>query len=217
MKTNAGKLLGWLAVSACCASLSGCAVIAWTVAAFMPPRKVPALYKPPKDQPMLVFVDDALNTADVESVKGPLARRLGELLKDRGVVSETIPHQRVLQLMAAESTFEQMPIARVGKRLGARTVLYVCVDRFVVQEYASPLCQGAMQTTVRVVDVEEGRLWPKDQLEGHRVGEVEIPACEETGVGYENTLTRQLADMMAERIVELFCDHLEPATTVWGE
>ncbi len=217
MKTNAGKLLKWLVVSVCCASLSGCAVIAWTAAALWPPRKVPALYKPDKHMPMLVFVDDTLNTAEVELVKGPLARRLGELLKDRGVVDETIPYERILQLMAAESTFEQMPIAQAGKRLGARTVLYVSVDRFIVQEYATPLWQGEMETTVRVVDVEEGRLWPKDQLQGYRVGKVEIPACEETGVGYESTLTRQLADMMAERIVELFCDHLEPATTVWGE
>jgi len=148
---------------------------------------------------MLVFVDDAVGTGQVESVKGPLSRRLSQLLKDRGVVTETVSYERLLQLMATEGAFERMPVAQVGQRLGAGTVLYVSVDRFALEQYAGQLWQGRLETTVRVVDVQEGRLWPKDQPRGYPVGQVEIPASEAPGADYESTLARRLADMMAER------------------
>jgi hypothetical protein len=210
-------LAGWLAAAIVAAAVSaapgGCAAVAWTVAQFAPPQKVEALYRLPKDKKVLVFVDDYLREVRYEPVKALLADQVNQRLTKQELVASTIPYQKVADLSAARTTFNELAVSQVGGELGADIVIYVHIDAFSTKDLEdSPLWHGHFQTTVRVVDVRAGRLWPTDRPEGYAVDPLETPATDSSAANYESQLAAELADAMAERIVNVFCDHYVPAT-----
>lgn len=189
--------------------LGGCGpMIGWMVNAFRPPKKVHAVYRPPKDKKILVFVDDLSNPVGYEQVKGELTERLNERLVEHKIARRTVPYERVLRLKAATPEFDGLAVSQIGQRLGADLVLYVHVDHFSLKDNeVSPLWHGRMEVTVRMVDVAAGRLWPKDRQAGYAVKPVDNPTESHPSPTYEIDLAKSLAEQMADRIAKLLYDH----------
>lgn len=197
--------------------LAGCAGAGWLAATLAPPRKVQAAYEMPRNQTVLVFVDDILNPLHYQPIKGELTRRLNAELQRQGLARRTIKYERIVDLMAATPQFDKLSVAEIGRKLGADLVLYVHIDRFSLKDdEVSALWEGRIHTTVRVVDVTEGLLWPKTPPEGYALPPVETPATIDTSSTYASTLTEDLADRMSRRIAKLFYKHDEPYETSWG-
>lgn len=191
-------------------ALSGCAVVAWTVAAWTPPKKVPAECKVPENKTILVFVDDIIHEVVYEPVKMELTVQLNKQLVEHKVAGRTVKYDRLLDLIAAAPKFNRLSVSEVGQKLGADIVLYVQVDKFSLKDSnVSPLWHGQLQTTVRIVEVGKGRLWPKDRPAGHTVEPLDIPTSDETSRGYGSKLARIMARQMAHRIAKLFYEHKE--------
>ena len=189
--------------------LGGCGpVIGWTVNVFRPPKKVEALYRPPEGKKILVFVDDLWGPVGYEQIKGKLTERLNEQLMEHGVAQRTVPYRLILRLKAATPEFDGLAVSQVGQRLGADLVLYVHIDRFSLKDNeVSPLWHGRMEVTVRMVDVETGRLWPKDRQAGYAVKPIENPTESHPSSTYEIDLAESLAKQTADRIARLLYDH----------
>jgi hypothetical protein len=192
------------------ASGAGCttAGIGWLVNVFAPPRKVDAVFKPPAGKTMLVFVDDMQNPVTYEPIKGQLTEDLNASLVKNKVAARTVPYRNLLELAATTRDFNRTSVGAVGQKLGADLVLYVIVKDFSLKDDdANPLWQGRLATTVRIVDVVEGRLWPDDRPEGYPVRPVETPPEANSSAAYGEVLAKVLAAQTAQRISSLLYDH----------
>jgi hypothetical protein len=189
-------------------SLGGCAVISWVTAQFAPPKKVPAVYKAPKGKKVLVFVDDVRRPVSYEPIKRLLTDRLNEQLDEHNIAGETVPYDRLVDVMAATPSFHRLSVSEVGERVDAELVLYVEINRFSLRDDPdSPLWAGTLDTTVRWMEVGQGRLWPRDRPRGQPVKPVELPMVDEPSPTYGQKVASELATKMADRIARLFYDH----------
>jgi hypothetical protein len=200
-----------LIVALCAAAAStagGCAIIGWPVAAFSPPEKVPAEYKPPRGKTYLVFVDDILSPVTYEAVKGQITGELNERLETHGIASETVDYSDVVKLVSATPEFNRLSVSEVGRKLGADVVVYVEVNRFELREYENTSTwDGRMKVSVRVVDVaEQRRLWPEGRPAGFPVDEVSVPQVNLDMRDQSTRLSKMLAERTAERVIGLFVD-----------
>jgi len=192
---------------------AGCMpAVGWLVNTFAPPKKIDALYKPPAGKTMLVFVDDLINPVSYEPIKGELTAQLNSVLEANKVSGRTVRYEDLLSLMASTPGFNRLSVSEVGQKLGADIVLYVKIDRFSLKENeATPLWQGTLATTVRMVEVQKGRLWPDDRPEGYPVRPAETTPQTHPSPTYGEVLSKILAIQMADRIGKLFYDHSIPA------
>jgi hypothetical protein len=184
------------------------------VAQFAPPQKVDAVYKPPKDKKVLVFVDDIRYPVPYEPIKAELTDRLNRIIKEQKIAAETIPYDKLVDLIAATPNFNQLHVPDVGKRLKADLVLYVEIIRFALKESdTSPLWEGQLRVSVKWVDP-TGRIWPKERPDGYQLETVSLPAVENTSPGYGAEVARMLAEQTADQVSKLFYDHTVPADQV---
>lgn len=188
--------------------------LGWLATVMSPAEKVKPLYTLPPGKTVLVFADDLLNPVPYQPVKLELTERLNALLAQKKLVADTVPYEEIVMWASRTEDLEQLSVAEVGRALGADVVLYVHIDRLRLKEDASSsLWRGEMATTVRVVDVRAGRLWPLDRPEGYVVPAVDTGAVDDPSPVYGAEVARQLAEAMAENIIKLFCKHTIPATT----
>lgn len=199
------------------AALGGCAVFAHFVALVSPPKKVKAVFQPPKDKKVLVFVDDFRQPISHETMKKELTARLNKELKDNQVARETIPYDRLADL-TRDPTFNRTRITNIGKRLGADLVIYVEIHNLTLKESPdSPLWRGSLKVGVKVVDCERGNLWPKDRRDkGHVVNYTEPHVSEDLSTTYGIVVTKRMAARVARRVARLLYDHTEP-TYLFGK
>jgi len=216
MRVFCRRTFWWVALSALAVGASSCAVPAWLAAQFAPPRKVPPEFEPPKGKVMLVLADDNVDPVGSQTVKTDLTRMLNELLVTRGVAGKTVSYDRLADLALATPGFSDVPSGVVGRKLGADLVLYVLIDEFRLQdEAAAQLWRGRLRATVRLIDVNKGRLWPMDRPAGFPVPAVETPTTTDSSPDYAEQLTRTLAGMLADKIANLFREHEVPYEGAW--
>jgi hypothetical protein len=200
--------------------LSGCAVSAWFAAQFGPEKKVPAKYEPPAGKTILVFVDDMLHPVDYEPVKIELAEMLNKQLIDHKVAAKTIPYSRLGEFIAATPSFNSLAVGEVGRKLGADMVLYVQIDEFGLRDAAAAaeLWKGRLGTTVRLVDVTKGRLWPTDDPAGHMVlPKAETQTVSDSSQARGEQISKELAAETADKIAKLFYSHKTPYEGAYGD
>ncbi len=191
------------------AGAGGCAAVAWFAATFSPPDPVPAVYEFPRQETVLVLVDDPGNIVGAMPVKYELTRQINEELKKNQITEHQISYKRLMDIAAATPEFNRLSTAEIGRKAAADIVLYVKIDHFSLKDNSmSPIWHGKFKTSVRVVDVEEGRLWPKDLVGGYPVQEVDTEPIEGDGSSrFEIKLAKSMARKMAKNIVNLFYKH----------
>ena len=202
------------------ATLPSCSsMLAWTVASFAPPQKVKPVFVPPKDKKVLVFVDDMRTPVSYEPIKRDLTEKINKLLMEKKLVREVVPYEAVMTIIGSSSSFNDLAVTDVGRKVGAELVLYVEITQFRLKENeGSPLWEGRLATSIRWVAVEgktpdTARLWPKDRpgTGGYDVPPIGMPVKEDMSLSYGSELARNLADRMADRIVKLFYEYEAPA------
>jgi hypothetical protein len=190
----------------------------WFTEPFVPAKKVPAEYEPPAGKTMLVFVDDMFHPVDYEPVKIQLTEMLNEQLIAHKVAAKTIPYSRIGELMATPEV-NKLAVSEIGTRLGADMVLYVQIDEFVLRDAAaaSELWKGRLGTTVRLVDVTKGRLWPTDSPAGHVVPKAETQTISDSSQARGEQISKDLAAETADKIAKLFYSHTTPYEGAYGD
>ena len=219
MRTTA-RMLAMTLSAAMAMPLSGCAVSAWFAAQFGPEKKVPAKYEPPAGKTILVFVDDMLHPVDYEPVKIELAEMLNKQLIDHKVAAKTIPYSRLGEFIAATPSFNSLAVGEVGRKLGADMVLYVQIDEFGLRDAAaaSELWKGRLATSIRLVDVTKGRLWPTDDPAGHMVlPKAETQTVSDSSQARGEQISKELAAETADKIAKLFYSHSTPYEGAYGD
>jgi hypothetical protein len=212
-------LVGTLA-AAMAMPLGGCAVSAWFAAQFGPEKKVPAEYEPPAGKTILVFVDDMLHPVDYEPVKIELTEMLNAQLIDHKVAAKTIPYPRLGEFISATPSFNSLAVGEVGRKLDADMVLYVQIDDFGLRDAAAAaeLWKGRLQTTVRLVDVTKGRLWPTDDPAGHMVlPKAETQTVSDSSQARGEQISKELAAETADKIAKLFYSYTTPYEGAYGD
>ncbi len=200
-------------------SLAGCAIPAWFAAQFGPERKVKAEYEPPSGKTVLVLVDDMLHPVDYEPVKIQLTEMINQQLLEHKVVSKTIPYARLGEFISATPGFNSLSVGEVGQKLGADMVLYVQIDDFGLQDSASAseLWKGRLATTIRLVDVNKGRLWPTDNPTGHMIPKSTTQTYSDSSQGRGEQISKELAADTADKIAKLFYAYSTPYEGAHGD
>ena len=183
------------------------------------PQKVPAAYRL-QDQTTLILVDDPMHILDDPPFGHALAHQTQLALAQRRLVRRIVPVDELMQLEARSgSAYPQMPINQIAAAVGARQVIHVNIDRFVIGP------AGIVATcTVRVIDATDGiQRFPRAQMtDPASSGQVNVqmapPPSIEMTVPSRMLLDRELARRLGARIASLFADRPsgpsppEPAT-----
>ncbi len=197
---------------------SGCAPAAWFASQFGPEKNVAAKYQPSKGKTILVLVDDMLSPVDYEPVKMHLTEMLNKQLMTNKVAVSTVPYTRIGELIAATPEFNALSVSEVGSKLDADIVLYVQIDEFGLRDPSASeeLWKGRLQVTVRMTDVHDGRLWPKDKPAGHMVPAAKTRTVSDNSPTRAETISNALATETADRIAKYFYDHKTPYEGAYG-
>lgn len=196
-----------------CTSFFGCAVAGWFASLF-PAADLPAEYELPKDQAVLVLVEDPQNVVSYTPIKYELARSINKLLEEHKACSELISPESVLHIKSSCHDYSQLSTAEIGKKLDADLVIYVQITEFQLKDSQyDPVWNGKMSATVRVISVKEGRLWPKDTLGGFQVSDVVRDRHMDTSENYMEKFSAEMAKELAKNIAELFYPHPAPEHT----
>jgi hypothetical protein len=196
----------WLALPGCTQAL------AWFAAQFPQPKKVDALYQPPKGKTVLVLVEDRPKPVSYEPVKYELGERIGQNLVTAKVAREVVKQERLRDL-STQRDFAGLAVREVGARLGADLVVYVRIDSFSLKDGPeSPLWLGRLSVSVWVFDVKgSGPLWPTDTPggEGYRPTPIVLKHVENSSPSYGQVVAETLAEQMADRVAKIFYNHEE--------
>ena len=205
------------AVAVMLLAVPGCAWIAWTAHLLAPNEKIEPVCTIPPDVKILVLVDDLklTETVDCAAIKRDLTDSLNEELLAHEVVADVVNYDELLDFIADEPVYRQMPFGEVGRKLGADLVLYVRLDHFSLRDSeASLLWQGNLDVVVSLKDTDDHMLWPMDKPGGHPIDPPVSVSCDrEESQSYGVKLTEELAAQMADRIARLFYEHEVPPGT----
>jgi hypothetical protein len=196
------------AVALCILTLPGCGAAGW-FASLLPPDKIEAKFEFPEDKTVAVLVDDPNHLVKFSPVKYELAKKLNKQLVEHKICDDVIPPSDIMKLSAVTPGFNRLSNAEIGKKLGADIVINIRIKLFRLKDAQySQIWQGKLQTTVRVVDVEAGRLWPGDSLGGYQTKVVETPRVEgQASPQFEVKLAKTMATEMADVIAKYFYEH----------
>jgi len=205
-----GRVRRFLLSAACCAAVlptGGCAIGNWLAAMTLPPPKDPALFEIPEGKTVLVLPDDPFSRVAYEPFRQDLATEINRLLVENEVTKAAIPFQDLADLEVRTNNLDGLSSGEIRRKLGADIVIYVPITQWALKDDpASTIWHGRTNMLVRVIDVDEGLLWPRDRRDGWPIEPVEIPTGE-TSAGYATTMSRKLALAAAKRVAEMFYDH----------
>ena len=196
----------WLMGAAAVSTLGGCQLFFAAVEMMFPYTTVQPQFELPKAKTVLVFPDDVENPVSYPPIKRKLAEHIAKILIDKSLVARTIPYDKLIDLRSAEPNFNRMAVASVGRKLGADVVVYISINEYTLKNMPiETLWRGKFAGWVRVVDVNEGRLWPVEQA-GHSVS-VNTPTTENVSETYGEELSAELAEKLATEVAGLFHEH----------
>jgi len=203
------RSLALLLVLSGAAVLQGCAVAAYLNAMLTPPETIDAKFEIPKHKTILVLVDDPAYRINYAPVKIQLSKKLSKELTDHNIAMETIPYSKLQKFAAARHRdYNHLSNSEIGKALGADLVLNIQVTNFSLKDSPnSPIWTGRFTTQVKIIDVEEGRLWPDDSHEGRVTATAKPDKHEMVEKGQTIKIANELAKEMAETIAKLFYAH----------
>lgn len=157
------SMLRLVAALALLAGVSGCVVPGAIAYKLFGPTPIPPRYKVPKQQPLLVLVENAHSGSVALPETDALAGVLFEDLKEHQVapmIDPTLIHD----LRDRDPVkFGKMSISDIGRALGARQVLYVNVHTMdIEQPPASELVRVKLSLKIRMIDTTTAStIWPE--------------------------------------------------------
>lgn len=201
------KLLAFCATIACS---DGCEVVSMAVSAVAGP-KGKALYEL-EDQPTLTMVDDPRSIVGSASLRHQIAHDIGYHLQSHKVLEQVIDPQQLADLkVAAGDTYDTMPIADLGRKLGAAQVIYVEIKSFALQTNPG-VYQPTANVDVQVIDVIQSRcIFPHSGLGLANSYPLKVqyrPRTREIfDYGTPVVLSRELAHRIGRDVARLFYDY----------
>ncbi|HBS28480.1 MAG TPA: hypothetical protein DEB06_03290 [Phycisphaerales bacterium] len=143
-------------------SLGGCNIVGPLYVVASGPPKTPAAVELDEDRNHVIFIDDFRSRLPRRSLRTLMAESAETTLLEKGVLSSErlISSAAASRVASGETADERLPIADVGKRIGADVVIYVTVDGWLLSrdgQSAAP----AVLTRVKIIDVAQNkRVWP---------------------------------------------------------
>ena len=168
--------------------------------------KQKALYKLPKNQRVLVFVDVHPTVVAPAGFATQVAEKVGVELFRYKALEHTVAPGRLNELRRNQEAFNKMGVADIARATDADVV--ICVD--LVTFSASTLSdksvtQGFAQAMVKVIDSHGKRLWPGDGSAGKEIDERVDPAFADQRD--QDAVAKELGDKLARDVARLFHDY----------
>jgi len=203
---TAAKSLRLVMLAGALGALAAC-TLAGAVADKAVTPTVNAKYVPNKKDSMLVLVESYNLSLDSGIESQHMALTLGRSLRDDKIAT-TVNPQNLERLRDADPVqYRKMSIAEIGRRLGARQVLYVHIWRAeIVKPPGSGQMRGHLEAIVKIVDTATGDTrWPTDaSSEAVQITTDWVP---DTSGTTDADLRARMADQMAQDIGRLFHDY----------
>lgn len=215
MKTEHKTRTLTIALAAAACMLGGCQIISWAVASFVPKPKVQPVYEFPIDATVLVVPDTQFHHLTNPTVPEILADKINRRLITEDLVASTTSyrllemHQSRLdrQYRAAHGT--PAPLSVLAAKFDVDRLLYIDIRQFRLRDHPSdPVWRAKFTARVWVINTEGERMWPTDRRDGHELT-VETTPTPNDSTTFSITLTEDLTDRMADKIVKLFYEHRE--------
>jgi hypothetical protein len=191
-------------------TITGCAIAGFAATVLKPPEKVPAKYTP-TSQPMAVLVESSRLKGNTNNIRDSLASYLALELR-RNKVADIIDPYRIYDLRNVDQrAFKAMTIDGVGRKVGAKQVLYVDLrEADVVESTGGQLMKGGVTALVKVVDADSGQtLWPDELQDGYLVT-LDTPFTTTSTVTTPDSAREDLARATADAIAKLFYSWVVP-------
>lgn len=207
LKNNAG-LFGLLALLLL--PSAGCVQLAALAANVTGGDKVPAEYTLTKG-PLLVLIDPGENVVIEPYSVRQMHKTISDLFLEMGANRRVVPYENWQALQQSAKDYSRLSIRQIGEKLGADQVLYIRVDRFVLEEEpASPIYKGEAVVRVKVLSTEakhDVRLWPTEE-KGKRVSATTDPVAKD-GDKSAGDISKELAVKTGLAVAKLFYEYRE--------
>ncbi|GJM25778.1 MAG: hypothetical protein DHS20C16_21930 [Phycisphaerae bacterium] len=174
-------------------------------------QKLPAEFELPPGK-LLILVDDPKERVTWPRARTLLVKYVGEELLDREAVTTVISPRSVAKFRQSDSKFESYAADEIGRKLGAKTVIWIEVRDFEAPEDIEDVSTAAKITlSIKVLTTEEEvsphgvRLWPTVGS-GHIV-ESSLNAIGVNKIKGENAVAKELARRSAILVARLFYEH----------
>jgi hypothetical protein len=189
-------------------SAAGCNILGPAAYYLGPPRIQKAQFKLTEGR-LAVVIETARPDQDNPVFNQALFDKLSEILRERKVKSELVPHPQVLKLRQAHRDFSKWSLQRVGRELRAQQVLYLRIDTLRLRETPDhPVISPEVVLRSKVIEVRapraHARLWP-EEAEGRQIT-CTRPAAEATDARAIDTEAWKLAHDAAHLVAEPFTD-----------
>ena len=196
-----------------CLSTAGCARWGALIYALGGGRgqKIPAEYELPPGK-LLILVDDPKERVTWPRARTLLAQFTGEELLEHEAVSTIISPRSLANFRQSDSNFERYAADEIGRKLGAKTVLWIEVSDFEAPEEVEEISSAAnltlsikVLTTAEEVSPHGVRLWPS--VGSGRIVESSLNAIAVNKTEGENAVAKELARRSAILVARLFYEH----------
>lgn len=182
-------------------ALPGCALLGVAAYKVAGPPAVPAKHVPAQT-PMLVMVENYRHQSSANPSADQLARFLMTDL-EANRVAPLVPLEKLQALRDGRPTeFAKMPIAAIGRHVGARQILYVELLRSDVSPVVgADSLSGESRAAVKLVDVATGdTIWPAEIAGGYPVTTAATPGGDhgQSPQDIRQRMHRQLSDQIAK-------------------
>ena len=172
--------------------------------------KIPAEYTLTKG-PLLVFIDAADSAPIEQHAVRQLHKTISDAFLESGANRRVVPFENWQALQQSAKGYNRLSIREIGEKLGADQVLYLRVDRFVLEdEPNSPLYKGECVVRIKVLSTEgkhDVRLWPREE-KGKRVSAGTDPIAKDGGKS-SGDIAKELATKTGDVVAKLFYEYRE--------
>jgi len=177
-------------------------------------QAVDAKYVPNKQDSMLVLIDTYGLVLDSDIESQHMAMTLDTCITTDKIA--TVVDQKQLEQLkdANPADYPTMTIADIGRKVGAKQVLYVHISRDEIQKpVGTGQMRGHMEATVKIVDsTTADTRWPADAPS--EAVQITTPWIVESENKSEGDVRALMADQMAQDVEKLFKNyHIEEETT----
>ncbi len=178
-------------------------------------RKIPSQYELPQGK-LLILIDDPKERVTWPRARTLLGRYIGEELLANDAVKAIISPRSLAKFRQTDPEFERYAADQIGRKLGAKTVMWIEVRDFVAPVEIEDVSSAAKITlSIKILTTEEEvspnrvRLWP-------RLGPGEIIESSLNAIGVnkrkgKNAVAKELARRASVLVGRLFYEH------TWGD